>query len=73
MGNSSSREHFQSSLSILCEKDISGNPNDSEAAAFWDELWKASVSLEELYECITPQEIAIFMGKFLSFTFFYMS
>jgi hypothetical protein len=52
MGGVSSRQAFTQIIAHLQTKDV--DPNDHE---FWDELWKTTLTVEEIFELASAEEI----------------
>lgn len=54
MGATNSKSIFRSIITTLITTDI--NPTDHN---FWDDLWKINLTLEEIFELISPDEIRL--------------
>ena len=52
MGGTSSKENFSEMINKLLVTDI-----DSTQHEFWDELWKTILTIQELFEIVTPEII----------------
>eukprot|EP01032_Pedospumella_encystans_P023230 gene23230-26298_t len=52
MGGASSRSIFTSIKGKLLTEDVPSTNNE-----FWDELWKTILSVEEIFELVTPNDI----------------
>lgn len=52
MGGASSRSVFADGFADLISKDI-----DPSEHKFWDDLWKATLTIEEVFELITPENV----------------
>ena len=50
MGPSSSKTHFAGIVTNLLTSDIAGDDYD-----FWDDLWKVSLTTEEIFELISVE------------------
>ena len=50
MGPSSSKTHFAGIITNLLTSDIAGDDYD-----FWDDLWKVSLTTEEIFELISVE------------------
>lgn len=52
MGGTTSKQVFQGIVGTLLEKDV-----DSSDHAFWDELWKTVLTVEEVFQLITAEDV----------------
>ena len=52
MGGASSKQVFERIVKQLTTKDV--EPTDHE---FWDQLWKTDISVEEIFDLITPNDV----------------
>eukprot|EP01035_Chromulina_nebulosa_P018871 gene18871-24658_t len=52
MGVQSSKQQFSEIIQILLKKQIETTNHD-----FWDELWKTTLPIDELFDVITPNEV----------------
>ncbi len=50
MGPSSSKTHFAGIITNLLTSDIAGDDYD-----FWDDLWKVTLTTEEIFELISVE------------------